>query len=93
MTHCVVFSDTSFGTKYIGCGVFFFPTPNLCSFSTLSNSLRPTVLCLVAQLCPTLSTPWTVAHQAPLSMGTLLGIQQFNLVLTVTPGVNADPTG
>ena len=23
----------------------------------------------VAQLCPTLSDPWTVAHQAPLSMG------------------------
>ena len=27
------------------------------------------VLCLVVQLCPTLKTPWTVAHQAPLSMG------------------------
>ena len=26
-------------------------------------------LVLVAQLCPTLVTPWTVAHQAPLSMG------------------------
>ena len=24
---------------------------------------------LVAQSCPTLATPWTVAHQAPLSMG------------------------
>ena len=24
---------------------------------------------LVAQSCPTLVTPWTVAHQAPLSMG------------------------
>ena len=24
---------------------------------------------LVAQSCPTLGTPWTVAHQAPLSMG------------------------
>ena len=23
----------------------------------------------VSQLCPTLVTPWTVAHQAPLSMG------------------------
>ena len=23
----------------------------------------------VAQLCPTLSTPWTAAHQAPLSIG------------------------
>ena len=25
--------------------------------------------CLVAQSCPTLVTPWAVAHQAPLSMG------------------------
>ena len=24
---------------------------------------------LVAKSCPTLGTPWTVAHQAPLSMG------------------------
>ena len=24
---------------------------------------------LVAKLCPTLGAPWTVAHQAPLSMG------------------------
>ena len=24
---------------------------------------------LVAKLCPTLATPWTVAHQAALSMG------------------------
>ena len=29
----------------------------------------PCVLCLVAQTCLTLVTPWTVAHQAPLSMG------------------------
>ena len=27
------------------------------------------VLCLLTQSCPTLATPWTVAHQAPLSMG------------------------
>ena len=25
--------------------------------------------CSVAKRCPTLATPWTVAHQAPLSMG------------------------
>ena len=25
--------------------------------------------CLVAKLCPTLATPWTVTHQAPLFMG------------------------
>jgi len=24
---------------------------------------------LVAKSCPTVATPWTVAHQAPLSMG------------------------
>ena len=27
------------------------------------------VCCLVTQLCPILMTPWTVAHQVPLSMG------------------------
>ena len=27
-----------------------------------------TCCCLVAKLCPTIATPWTVAHQAPLSM-------------------------
>ena len=26
-------------------------------------------VCVRAQLCPTLKTSWTVAHQAPLSMG------------------------
>ena len=26
------------------------------------------VVCFVAQSCPTLATPWTVAHEAPLSM-------------------------
>ena len=33
--------------------------------------ILPAVLCLVAQSCPTLCDPWTVAHQAPLSMGIL----------------------
>ena len=31
------------------------------------------VLCLAASLCPSLATPWTVAHQAPLFMGILQG--------------------
>ena len=31
--------------------------------------LRCEVKVLVTQLCPTLCNPWTVAHQAPLSMG------------------------
>ena len=25
--------------------------------------------CLVSKSCPTIAAPWTVAHQAPLSMG------------------------
>ena len=36
-------------------------------FSSLSSPLGGG--CLVAKLCPTLVTPWTVAPQAPLSMG------------------------
>ena len=31
----------------------------------------PSMLCLVAQLCLILCDPWTVAHQALLSMGIL----------------------
>ena len=38
------------------------------SFATL---LARCVLCLVARSCLTFVTPWTVAHQAPLSMGIL----------------------
>ena len=34
-----------------------------------SNGIHRAVLCIVAQLCPTLVTPWAVARQAPLSMG------------------------
>ena len=33
------------------------------------NSQWRWFVCLVAKSCPTLVTPWTVAHQAPLSMG------------------------
>ena len=29
------------------------------------------MLCLIAQLCPILCNRWTVAHQAPLSVGIL----------------------
>ena len=32
-------------------------------------ALCDAVLCLVTQLCPTFAAPWTVAHQALLSMG------------------------
>ena len=38
----------------------------LVSVSSFSRTLR---LCLVTQSCPILVTPWTVACQAPLSMG------------------------
>ena len=31
----------------------------------------PFLLCLVPQLCPTFCYPWTIAHQAPLSLGVL----------------------
>ena len=30
---------------------------------------QPVCVCSVAQSCPTLCNPWTVARQAPLSMG------------------------
>ena len=36
-------------------------------YNKFSDSVPVKVL--VAQSCPTLETPWTVAHQAPLSMG------------------------
>ena len=45
-----------------------------CSNSLVSKetlikiSFLTTILCLVAQSCPTFATPWTIAHQAPLSM-------------------------
>ena len=35
-----------------------------CSFQNKKNCC-----CLVTKSCPTLCNPWTVAHQAPLSMG------------------------
>ena len=39
--------------------------------SIISLSICHQVLCLAAQSCLTLCTPWTVARQAPLSMGIL----------------------
>ena len=39
-------------------------------FLNISIELKPILVCvLVAQSCPTLEIPWTVAHQPPLSMG------------------------
>ena len=43
------------------------------------------VLCLVAKSCPTLATPWTVAHQDPLSMG--FSRQEFWSVLPCPPPI------
>ena len=45
---------------------------------------------LVAKLCPTLATPWTAAHQAPLSMGFLR--QEYGSGLPFpSPGDLPDP--
>ena len=43
-----------------------------------------------AQSCLTLATPWTVAHQAPLSMG-LLGQEYWNGLPFPPPGDLPDP--
>ena len=45
---------------------------------------------LVAQLCPTLATPWTVAHQAPLSME-FSRQEYWNGLLFPFPGDLPDP--
>ena len=45
---------------------------------------------LVAKLCPTLTTPWTVAHQAPLSMEFSrqeYWIGQLSLLQGIHPGI------
>ena len=48
------------------------------------------VCCLVAKLCPTLATPWTVAHQALLSVG--FSRQEYWSGLPFpSPGVLPDP--
>ena len=45
---------------------------------------------LVAQSCPTLATPWTVARQAPLSMG-LFRQKYWSGLPFPTPGDLSDP--
>ena len=43
---------------------------NNCWYTSLSVCVCVCMcVCLVAKSCPTLATPWTVTHQAPLSMG------------------------
>ena len=65
------FSEACLGTLSINSHICFLITclscynwPGMLS-CVLSTSQGAAVLCLVAQSCP---TPWTVAHQAPLSM-------------------------
>ena len=55
----------------------------------LSWSLRVCV-CSVAQSCLTLATPWTVAHQAPLSMG-FSRQEYWSGLLCPTPGDLPNP--
>ena len=45
---------------------------------------------LVAKLCPTLGTPWTVAHQAPLSVG-FSGHEYWSGLPLPPPGDLPDP--
>ena len=45
---------------------------------------------LVAKLCPTLASPWTVAHQAPLSMG-YPRQEYWNQLSFPSPGDLPDP--
>ena len=46
----------------------------------------------VAQSCPTLCDPWTVAHQAPLSMG-FSRQEYWSALLFPSPGDLPDPGG
>ena len=54
---------------------WLFDGDNISSGKIFSTATPPAMCscfcscCLAAKLCPTLATPWTVAHQAPLSMG------------------------
>ena len=50
----------------------FLPSPSLTfcySYFKVSESSTQLFCCLVLKSCPTLATPWTVAHQASLSLG------------------------
>ena len=46
------------------------------------------MLCLVAQLCPTLTTPWTAACEAPLSTGILQARKNTGVGIFPTQGSN-----
>ena len=55
-----------------------------------SPNMWQVCVCLVAQLCLTLATPWTVAHQAPLSMG-FPRQEYWSVFLCPPPGDLPDP--
>ena len=68
------------GLKVVGCFVFLILNDPYSVFAKqlfsskqgsglTSNLLDYNLPGLVSKLCPTLLTPWTVAHQAPLSVG------------------------
>ena len=48
-----------------------FATKRQMTYQGVKDNIHPKLCycCSVAKLCPTLMTPWTVARQAPLSMG------------------------
>ena len=48
---------------------FLFLSPNYSVKLPVNSHWYSAVLCSVTKSCPTLATPWTVAHQALLSMG------------------------
>ena len=50
------------------CGIFWFIS-RIWYFTHKGVYLRKRCCCLVAKLCLTLATAWTVAHQGPLSIG------------------------
>ena len=80
--------------KPMGCGKHFvFSQEVKHGFSTvwgISTLNLHVVQVLVAQLCPTLATPWTVAHQAPLSME-FSRQEYWNGLLFPFPGDLPDP--
>ena len=41
----------------------------ICPLPGSRDGINYACCCLVTKSCPTLCNPWTVAHQAPLSMG------------------------
>ena len=64
------------------------PGANQCLFT--SPDLVICCYCLVAQSCPNLATPWTVARRAPLSMG-FFRKEHWNGLPFPSPGDLPDP--